>query len=93
MMKSRSREHESVEQRDGYTRVESTCERAQHSARLRTVNVELVVNARIAGRYHDRMAVNHKTDMTNESFIQDSVDSFAVEVAAFWETFKFGAIR
>ena len=56
------------------------------------MNVKLVVNSRITGRYHDRMLVNYKTDMTNETFVQNSVDSFAIEVAAFWETFKLGAI-
>src|SRR5689334_13327112 len=93
MMKRGSREHERVKQRHRHTRVDSVCERAQHAARLRTVNVELVVNAGIARRDHHRMTVDDKTDMTNETFVQDFVDSFAIEVAAFRKTFKLGAIR
>ena len=46
------------------------------------MNVEFVINTRVARRYHNRMRINYKTDMTNETFVQNSVDSFAIEMTA-----------
>ena len=92
-MKRGTREYKPVDDRDRHTGINATRKSFQHPARLRTVNVKLVVNTRITGRYYDRMLVNYKSDMTNETFVQNSVDSFAIKVTAFRETFKFGAIR
>src|SRR6266542_2607070 len=42
------------------------------------MNIEAVVNAGVTGRNHKRSTLVAKSDMTNESFIQDFIDYFAV---------------
>ena len=62
MMKRGTREHQPVDDRHRHTRINATRKSFQHPARLRTVNVERVVNTRISGWDHDRLSAGRKTD-------------------------------
>jgi len=49
------------------------------------VDVEPVSVARIARRYHEGLAFSRKTDVANKSLIENSVNSFAIKMAALWQ--------
>src|SRR5829696_731427 len=87
-MKSRTREHEPVNYRDSHTRLDSAGQRSQHPARLRAVNVEFVIDTRIAGRNHDGLPFRRKPDMTDKTLIENSINRLAIEMAAFGKTFQ-----
>src|SRR6185369_4791542 len=72
VMKRRASQHQAVEQRHRHTRIDTARERPQHAARLRTMDVKLIFNARETRRYDDGLAVDSKTDMTNKTFVQYS---------------------
>ena len=55
------------------------------------MNVELIVYARVSGGDHDRLTLRRKPDVTNKSFVQNSVDSLAIEMTAFGESLEPGA--
>ena len=56
------------------------------------MEVEFVVNARISGRNNERLTFRRKTDMANKPFIQNSVDSLAIEMTTLWKPLELGAI-
>jgi hypothetical protein len=47
------------------------------------VYIKFVADARVPGGDNDRTAVNHEADVTNESLVEDSVDSVMFIVTAF----------
>jgi len=77
MMKSRTREHQGVQQSDGDAYFNSLAQRAQHPTCLRTMNQEFVVDPSITGGNYEWLAVGSEPDMTNESFVKDCIDYVA----------------
>src|SRR5581483_1213636 len=82
MMERGTRQHKSVNERDCDAHIDSLTHIAQHSTGLRTVNDELVINARVTRGNNHRLAIKDKTDVTDEAFIQDLIDNFAIMTAA-----------
>ena len=52
-----------------------------------------VVDASIAGRDDERLTVDHETNVTDETFVENVIHGFAIIVTALWETFQCCAIR
>src|SRR6185503_2811641 len=82
VMKRRPCEHQSIDDRHRHTRIYTPRQRAQHPARLRTMDVELVGDARVARRDHERLPLRRKPDVTDKTLVENSVDSFAIEMTA-----------
>ena len=61
-------------------------ERAQHAADLRTMNVEQVVDPRVARGNHEWPPIDGEANMADKAFIENSVNDVAVINAAVGET-------
>ena len=48
---------------------------------------QLFVDACVAGRDYKGLSLDRESDVTNEAFIEDSVDELAIINAAFGKTF------
>src|SRR5688572_14385634 len=93
MMEGGTRQHETIKESYCNAYVYILCDRSQHAAGLRTMNVELIVNARVASGNHVWPAIDGETDMADKAFIEDSVNKFTVVNTAFWKTLKGCAFR
>src|SRR5260370_19640453 len=69
MMKSRTRQYKTINQRDCHANVNSIGESTQHTTGLRAMDVKGVVKSRIACRDHEGLAFNSKADMADKSFV------------------------
>src|SRR6185295_10212370 len=56
------------------------------------MNVKLVARARVSSRNHDRLFLRRKTHVANKSFVQNSVDSLAIEMTALGEPLELRAL-
>jgi hypothetical protein len=56
------------------------------------VDEQLFVDACVAGGDYKGLSFDGESDVTNEAFIQDSVDELAIINAAFGKTFQCGAL-
>ena len=56
------------------------------------MNVKRVVNTRITSRDNKRLPFRRKTDVTNKPFIENSVNSLAIEMTAFRQSLKLRAL-
>ena len=45
--------------------------------------VKLVIHTRITRRNHNGLSLWRKTDVTDKTFVENSVDSLAIKMAAF----------
>jgi len=54
--------------------------------------VKRVINTRISRRYHKRLPFRREADMTNKSFIENSVDSLAIEMTALRQSLELRAL-
>src|SRR6185503_4771498 len=91
VMKRRPREHQTIDDRHRHTRIETTRQRTQHSTSLRAVDVELVINTGVTSRDHERLTLRRKPDVTDKPLVQNSVDSFAIEMTALGEALELRA--
>ena len=82
MMEGRTGQHKTIHQRYGNAQINSGPQRAQHAAGLRSVDVKLVVSARVARRYHIRLAIDGETSVADEAFIKNLIDGFAIVYTA-----------
>src|SRR5438067_1098237 len=82
MMKCGSCQHQSVDQSHCDANINSLPQHAQHATGLRTMNDQFVFDACVAGRNHKWLAVNDESNMANKTFVQDSIDNFALMTAA-----------
>src|SRR5437660_12413024 len=87
-MKSRTRQHQAVDQSHCKTNVDSLPQCAQHATRLRAMNEQFVVDARVSGGNHERLAVNHEANMADETFVENLIDQVAVVAPAIWQTLQ-----
>ena len=92
MMKRRTRQHETINQRHRNAYVDALRERPQHADGLRAMKVHLVFGARVAGRNNKRPALNRKANMTDEAFVQDAVNQLSIKDAALRLTFECCAL-
>ena len=83
MMKRRTREDQTVDERDGNADADTPREVAKHAACGRTVYVKVVADARVACWDHVRLSVDGKPDVTDESLIEDRVDRFTIVITPF----------
>ena len=51
---------------------------------------EPVADAGVTGGDHERLSVDSKSDVADETLVEDGVDCFAVENAALWEAAETG---
>src|ERR1043166_2900328 len=86
MMKRRTRQHEAVDQRNGYAYINALGEIAKHSARGRAVDVEIITDASKTRRNDEGLALDDEADVADEGFVKNRVDRRAVVCAAFRET-------
>jgi hypothetical protein len=86
MMKRRARQNKAIDQRHRHAQINFPSQRAQHSAGPRTVDDQVVTDARVTGRNHDRLIVGDEPYVTDKTFIEDCVDDFTIETTAFWQT-------
>src|SRR5689334_12414632 len=91
-MKSRTRQHQPIEQHDSHACVDSFLQGAQHAARLRSVNQKFVSGAGISGGNHKRLTIDRETDVTDKSFVKNLINYFAFVAAAFWQTLQSCAL-
>lgn len=54
--------------------------------------VKRVINTSITSRDHKRLPLRRKTDVTNKPFIENSVNSLAIEMAALRQSLKLRAL-
>jgi hypothetical protein len=73
-----ARKHEPVEQRYCDTNRNALFHLPQHATGGGAMDVEIRVLAAERCRDHERLAVDRKTDVANESFIEDAIDRFAI---------------
>ena len=79
-------EHEAVEQRRGHTDGSAGCERAQHAARGRAVQIEPIADPAVHARDHERLpVVGDEADLADERLVEDRVDHLAIVDAALRE--------
>jgi len=52
------------------------------------MNVKLVINARVSSRDYKRLPFGRKTDVADKSLIQNSVDSFVIEMTTLGESLE-----
>src|SRR5512132_245614 len=91
MVKRRTRQHQTVQERYRHAHLNSLLQRAQHATRLRAVNYQRVPDARVTGGNNKRLPINIETDVANEAFVQNLIDLFTIETATLWQTLKCGA--
>ena len=91
-MERGAREHETVEQRDGYARIDAALERAEHAAGGGAVEVQRVAFAPVNGGNHDRRAVDDEADVADQRLVEDGVHGFGVVAAALGEAAHAGAV-
>src|SRR4029077_9696958 len=91
MMENRARQHESIYQRDGYADVDAFAGGAQHAARGRSMDVELVAEAGITGGNDERLPVDHEADVADVAFIENGVNLLLVVSSALGETPHLGS--
>src|SRR2546423_14529449 len=87
-MKSRTCQHQTVNQSHREADLNSLPQRAQHATRLRAMNEQFVADARVTGGNHKRLAVNCEANMADETFVENVIDQLAVVAAAIWQTFQ-----
>src|SRR5579885_272710 len=92
MMKSRSCQHQPIDQSNCHAYVDSVLDGAQHPTRSRTVYVEFVVYPSKAGRYYIRLAVNAEADVANDRFIEDLINRLPIISAPRRQPFQCCAI-
>src|SRR5215211_5379700 len=56
------------------------------------MNVKLVVHACVSSRDHERLSFGRKADVADKSFVQNPVDSLAIEMTAFGEPLELRAL-
>ena len=83
MVKCRSRKHQTINKSNRYTNIDPLCECLQHPTGLRAMDVKIVIDARVTGRYDERLTIDYKTNVTDETFVENGIDRFAIEVSAF----------
>src|SRR6266478_116429 len=81
-MKSRARQHQSIDQSHRHADIDSLPQCPQHPAGLRTVNDESISHARVAGGNYEGLSVNSKADVTDKTLVQNLVDYFSIVAAA-----------
>src|SRR5260370_19101256 len=87
-MKSRTGQHQTVNQSHREADLNSLPQRAQHGTGLRAMNEQLVANARGTCGNHEWLAVNREANMADETFVKNLIDQLAVVAAAIWQTFQ-----
>src|SRR5579872_3842555 len=78
MIEDRPGQHQTIEQCNGDAHRNSAAYVAQHAAGCGAVNVQHIIMPSITCRNHEWLAIKREPDMANESFVQYSVDDFAV---------------
>jgi hypothetical protein len=78
MIKNRSRQYQAIKQGDGHANRNPSAYIAQHPAGSGTVNVQNIFLSAVTGRDDEWLAIQHEANMTNETFIQDSVHRVAI---------------
>src|ERR1700722_12418651 len=91
MMKRGPRENQAVDVGDRDADIYSSGQRAQHSARGRTVQIKCFVHAGVICGNDEWLAVNHETNMTNETLIKNGMHGFAVVFAAVGQALNLGS--
>src|SRR5690348_13474911 len=82
MIENRARQHQSVEQRDRHAHRNTGSYIAQHPAGRRTVHIQHLAVASIGGWNDVRLSVNRETNVAEEAFVENLVDSVAIVNAA-----------
>ena len=82
MIEDRSGEDEPVEESHGQADGHTLIEVPQHSAGSGAMDVEIIAVASVAGGDDEGMAIANESDVADESFVEDSVGSFAIVGAA-----------
>src|SRR5262245_58007953 len=93
MVKGRTRQNESVNQRDGHANRNAAAQAPQGPARRRAVNVKFVADAPVSRRNDERLPVNGETDVTNKTLVQNSINHLAVVRAALRQSLQGGPLR
>src|SRR5436309_6285013 len=81
-MKSRTGQHQTINQSHCEADLNSLPQRAQHATGLRAMNEHLVTEARVTGGNHEWLAINREANMADETFVENLIDQFAVVAAA-----------
>src|SRR5437016_7834101 len=92
-MKSRSGQHQTINQSHREADLNSLPQAAQHAAGLRAMNEQFIANARVTCGNHERLAVNCEANVADETFIENLIDYLTVVAAALWQTFQSSARR
>src|SRR5260370_2465725 len=87
-MKSRTGQHQTVNQSHREADLNSLPQRAQHATRLRAMNEQFVANARVTGGNHEWLAVNREANMADKTFVKNLIDQLSVLPAALSQTFQ-----
>ena len=81
-MESRSRQHQTVEQRDRDADGDRLLHVFQHPAANRAVNVKMVADTRVRCGDYLRLPIDAESDVADERLVDDGVDCLAVVAAA-----------
>ena len=78
MIEDGTGEHQSVEQRHSHADRDSFLHLAQHAAGRRSVDVKIPVFAAVRCRDHKRLAIDQKSYVADEAFVEDTVRGLAI---------------
>ena len=92
VVEGRARQHEAVHQRGGHANRGALLEHPQHPARCGSVQVEPVVNTRVEGGDHVRLAVGDEADVAHEGGVEDGLDRVALVHPARGDAAHAGAL-
>jgi hypothetical protein len=77
MVEGRAGQDQAVQQGDGDADVHAGAQ--AEAAAARPVQVDDVADPGVAGRDHERLAVDHEPDVADEALVEDGVDGLPVE--------------
>src|SRR5688572_20092530 len=93
MVKSRTRQHQAINQSHSDAGVDSMPHLPQHSTGLRAMTDQRIADLGLVCRYHKRLTVNDETHVANEAFVKNFVDLLPFKAATLRQPLQSCAFR
>src|SRR5437870_5041779 len=92
VMERRTRKHQAINQRYGHTHVYALFQGAQHSARRRSMNVQVIPDPPVGCWNHNGLAIGDESDVANEGFIKDLKHRSSIVFGSVWQSFQSSSL-